>query len=191
MSTIGDALVTIEGLLRTLGRPVVDLLQPGLPPDMISRQLVAHGLPIVPDVLALYGWHNGTDVSHGVVLDDVHMVPGFYFASLEEALANLESFRKSPRWHSGWLPVFANGGGDFLVVSCDVDRGAVRHFRIEQADHPIEYATLADFAKTIQLAIAAGVIFVDDDGYLEQDDAAFATMAARVNPDVPWWNDPI
>jgi cell wall assembly regulator SMI1 len=88
----------------------------------------------------------------------------------------------------GWLPIFANGGGDFYVIDLS-GAGVVRHFRIEEAEHPIEFLTVSDMLATIAAGHDRGLFFVDDNGYLEMDDLVFGSLAAEINPRVPWWVD--
>jgi len=63
----------------------------------------------------------------------------------------------------------------------------VRHFRIEDSEHPVEFLTIRDMLTTIAAGFERGVFFVDDHGYLEMDDLAFGSLAAELNPRVPWW----
>lgn len=157
----------------------------------IESRLAARGLPTAEGLLVLYGWRDGTDATTGLALDDLHVVPGFYLHSLDDALANYDAFSKNPRWNAAWLPVLANGGGDFLAP--DVSRGGggapVRHFRIEESEHPIEYRSLADMVATFAAAYERGVFYVDSQGHLEVDDNAYAALAAELNPTVPWWTE--
>lgn len=41
--------------------------------------------------------------------------------------------------------------------------------------------------RTLAASFDDGIFFVDGHGYLEMDDNAFAALAARMNPTVPWW----
>jgi hypothetical protein len=67
--------------------------------------------------------------------------------------------------------------------------GVVRHFRIEETEHPIEFLTIGDMLTTIAAGYERGVFCVDVDGYLEIEDLAFGSLAAELNPQVPWWAD--
>jgi hypothetical protein len=185
------SLATIESALRRLGREVLlRSLQPGLPADAVRTALAAEGLRSRPELEALWGWRDGVPDDTSLVLDDIQLFPGFYLASLDEAVTNSRKFGADERWTAGWLPVFANGGGDFYVVSlAPADAGAVRHFRVDETEHPVEFASLTAMTATLAAAFERGVFFVDDDGYLEMDDDTFAELAAELNPDVPWWTD--
>lgn len=181
-------LAAIETALRHLDRgPLLRSLQSGLSDSTVQSSLDGVGLSTPPELEALYGWHDGTSTS-GVVLDDIHLFPGFYLLSLEDALANYRAFVTDSRWTAGWLPIFANGGGDFYVL--DLSSSAVspvRHFRIEESEHPIEFGSLGALLATLAAAFARGVFFVDPHGYLEMDDLTFGELAAELNPDVGWW----
>ena len=67
-------------------------------------------------------------------------MPGFYLLSHEEAGWNFDAFVKDPRWDAAWLPLLGDGGGDFLAVDCSRGEtsGSVVHFRIDEAEHPVE-----------------------------------------------------
>jgi cell wall assembly regulator SMI1 len=149
--------------------------------------LTAAGLPGEASVEALYSWRDGTQTA-GATLDDIQLFPGFYFLSLEEAIANYRAFVADPRWRPEWFPLFANGGGDFYLVDLGGQlSGSVRHFRIEESEHPVEFRSLPDMMRTLADAFDKGVFFVHPDGYIEMDDLRFATLAAELNPGVPWW----
>jgi len=155
------------------------------------RSLLApYKLPSSGALEALYSWHDGTRTTGCTTVDDLHMFPGFYMLSLEDALADYQAFFGDSRWDSGWLPVFANGGGDFYVVDLNASQqGAVRHFRIEESVHPVEFLTLSDMLRTIAAGFERGLFFVDAGGYLEMDDIEFAALAADLNPAVGWWTE--
>ncbi|HEX5856918.1 MAG TPA: SMI1/KNR4 family protein, partial [Microbacterium sp.] len=163
----------IEASLTNLGRgALADALHPGLAGSAV-RELASV-----------------VEVPYRASRSGAAKSPGFYFLSLEDATASYRAFRDDPRWTSGWLPIFANGGGDFYVV--DLDRnaaGGVRHFGIDEAEHPIEFSSLATFLATLAESFRHGVFFVDEDGYLEMEDARFAELAAVLDPEVQWWRE--
>ncbi len=41
---------------------------------------------------------------------------------------------------------------------------------------------------TFAAAYDSGAYYADPDGWLEQDDAAFRSLAEALNPDVPYWS---
>ena len=79
-------------------------------------------------------------------------------------------------------------GGDFYVVDLAQGGDAVRHFRIDESEHPVEYDSLKDMVATLAEAFDRGV-FVVEEGYLEMDDSALGDLAAELNPSVIWWRD--
>lgn len=191
MTGLLNDLTAIETSLAGLGRKVVQMLRPGLSAKTIALRLAERQLFVDAQLQTLYGWRNGTDAGTGVTLDELHLVPGFYLLSLEDALANYDAFAGDQRWDPAWLPVLANGGGDFLVLDLSGagSLAPVRHFRIEQSDHPIEYGSAEEMFATFERAFDQGIFYVDSNGYLEMDDEAYAVLAASLNPAVAWWND--
>lgn len=183
-----NSLSTIEDALRKLGRDeLLHVLQPGAPAETVRLALAEVALRSNDEIEALYGWHNGIARS-GATIGQISLWPGFYFTSLEGAVANYRAFVDDPRWTPGWLPVFADGGGDFYVVDLSrSDSAPVRHFRIDEVEHPIEFMSLSSMLATLDQAFRRGCFFVTPEGYLEMDSLAFADLAAEMNPDVEWW----
>lgn len=100
--------------------------------------------------------------------------------------------RNESRWAPTWFPLFADGGGDFIVIDLQSEADApIRHFRIEETEQPIEYGSLLDMVNTLARGYDDGAIYLSDDGYLDIDDARFVAIAAELNPDVAWWTEPI
>lgn len=183
LAAIGDA------LLRLGRRVLLQSLQPGLPGARAHEAFGQVGLNPPPELVTLYGWRNGTSTER-VSLDDIHLFPGFYLLSVDDAVANYQAFVTDSRWRTGWLPVLANGGGDFYVVDLSSSASSpVRHFRIDELEHPIEFSSLSSLLETLAEAFERGVFFVDPGGYLEMSDRAFGDLAAELNPDVDWWRD--
>ncbi|WP_457964699.1 SMI1/KNR4 family protein [Arthrobacter sp. D1-29] len=170
-----------------------ELLNPGIPKSQVREAVSLHGLPNSPELETLYEWHDGTGSGSGAaLLGDLWLIPGFYLLSLDEAITNYAAFRKDQRWNQNWFPVFADGGGDFYVIDfANAPARVVRHFRLEEVEHPVEYGSLAAMIDTFAAAFASGAIFVDETGYVGVNDEAFNAIAARMNPDIPWWTDSV
>ena len=188
---LAESLATIDAALQRLDRPtLLRALQPGVAGSEVRASLGSVGLPAPSALEELYGWRDGTSTAGVASVDDIHLVPGFYLLSLEDAIANYRAFAADPRWEAGWLPIFANGGGDFYVVDLSSPgESPMRHFRIDEAEHPIEFSSLGAMLATVAHGFERGTFFVDPDGYLEMDDLAFGALAAELNPDVEWWRD--
>lgn len=187
---LSASLAIIEVALERLDRRVLlGALQEGLPAGAVQGNLAHVGLAATPELERLYGWRNGTSTV-GVTLDDIHIFPGFYLLSIEDAVTNYEAFISDPRWSRSWLPVLANGGGDFYVADLTTSgAGAVRHFWIDETEHPVEFLSLGAMFATLAQGYERGTFYLDPDGYLEMDDLAFGDLATELNPDVAYWRD--
>ncbi len=147
-------------------------------------------LPSTFDLERLYGWHNGTSSASSASLDDIQIFPGFHFLSLEDAVTNYRAFGSDPRWSPGWLPVFANGGGDFYVVDLSLaGDGQVRHFWIDAADHPVEFSSVTAMMRTLAQGFERGIFYVDANGYLSMKDLVFGQLSTEMNPEVAYWRE--
>lgn len=135
-----ESLAAIDQGLTVLGRSaLISSWRTGQSPVRV-RDLLAHrGMKSVGELEGVFAWHDGIDFPPDVPADDFHVFPGFYMLSLDEAVASCDTYVSDRRWNPGWLPLFANGGGDFYVVDLsELERGSVRHFRIEENEHPVE-----------------------------------------------------
>ncbi|MGI8806586.1 MAG: SMI1/KNR4 family protein [Acidimicrobiales bacterium] len=191
MSDLAGFLSQLEAALTRLDRHgLLQALRPGLSGAEVQERLGSVGLKSNAELEALYGWGDGTSTKGVAAVGDIHMFPGFYLLSLEDAIANYRAFVTDRRWSSGWLPIFANGGGDFYVVDLgSQDERSVRHFRIDESEHPIEFSSIKNMLRTLTQAFERGVFFVDAGGYLEMDDLVFGTLAAELNPHIVWWTE--
>lgn len=186
------SLAAIEKASQRLDRSLVlQSLQTGRPASAVKAALGEVGLPSPPELEALYGWRDGTSSGGDGPYGDIFLFPGFYLLSVEEAVANYGAFVTDHQWSIRWLPIFANGSGDFYVLDLSPSTArSVRHFRIEEEfEHPIEFNSLGALLATLAAAFERGVFFVDPDGYLGMDEFVFAELAAELNADVEWWRD--
>lgn len=190
---VRQALERLDAAVRIGTAPsAVQLLSPGVNAELVRNGLASRALPTSAELEALYGWHNGTSAGPGTLLGSMWLLPGFYLLSLEEALSDYDTFKNDARWNPGYFPVFADGGGDFYVMDFDhKTEPPIRRFYSEWAEQPLEYESLAAMMETVAAAFESKAIYVDEAGYVDVDDEAFAIIAAQMNPRVPWWTDPV
>lgn len=191
MNDLAGFLSQLEAALTRLDRKrLLQALRPGVSGAEVQGLLGSVGLKSNSELEALYSWRDGTSTEGVAAVDDIQVFPGFYLLSLEDAVANYRAFVTDRRWGAGWLPVFANGGGDFYVVDLgSQDESSVRHFRIDESEHPVEFSSIKDMLRTLVQAFDRGIFVVDASGYLEMDDLVFAKLAAELNPHIDWWTE--
>ncbi len=171
-------------------RNISNILQPGLRKDLIIEKLKEYELEAPKELIELYSIFNGVFSEPEDILDELHLFPGFYFIPLEECLQYYVNFKSDGRWKDNWLPIFANGGGDFYIVECDksYSRSPVIGFMLGRDDHEYEYSSLQTMFKTIATCYREGVYFVED-GYLESDIHKETLIGLQLNPDLSFWRE--
>lgn len=191
MELLETHLETILERLRMLRRPVVDLLRRGLHEEEVRRLLRQVTQQAPEELVQLWHWRDGTELRPNVTkLDDIHFFPGFYFCSLEDAMLQYRAMRDDARWNPAWLPIFANGGGDFYAADlqqADSKHSPVIGFLLGEDDHRVEYESLTKMIETLAVCFTRGVVYVSSNGRLEMDDTGHATVAAQINPSVDLW----
>jgi hypothetical protein len=185
-----DQLDRVAASLADLNRTqLIARLLPGLPRDEVARRLEQAGVAPATCLVELYSWRGGTRVEPGTPLDDVQFFPGFYFLSLDDAIADYRAFRDDARWNPEWFPIFANGGGDFYAVVVNEEKCPVVGFIIDEDEQSIEYESLDAMIATLAEDFAEGAFFVDDRGYLEMDSRRHGEIARAHNPTVALWDE--
>jgi hypothetical protein len=149
MQSLLDRLVDAE---EASGSPIRRYLRPGRPEGEIQARFDAVGLRAPTELLALYGWRDGTD--QAAWLADVHrnnlcLFPFARFTPLDEAISDyieLKSIWQSTPWYenyiagndpgwgywrSEWFPVFQSDKSRHVVDCLLVDVGPVWHVYFE------------------------------------------------------------
>jgi cell wall assembly regulator SMI1 len=186
MSAIADTCNRIVEWHATRDHPVSQFLQPGATHDELSALATTMGMPLPAELQDFYAWHNGTAES-GATLGELAFLPGYYVLSIQEALAQRASYLPLG-WPHSWLPVFADGGGDFKALDLSRSKGIAApvtwYFDAEWCD---EYGSLEALLFTVRAACDAGALFFSSDGF-EIDSDRYALVARRFNPHIRLWH---
>ena len=191
LPSIQQGIERVLAHLQSLNRPVVQLIQPGLPIKEVRQTFASVSVVAPEDLLALYAYRDGTKMKKGDLLDELHLFPGFYWLSLKDAVNSYRAFYKDPRWNKSWFPIFGNGGGDFYAFVCDVespDHGSIVCFLLGETDHLVEYKDLPTMVGWIDRCYRDGVFFLQG-VYSESNDKAAIMLAKEMNPGLPYYED--
>ena len=188
METITQLLNEIEKSLQQLHHPCVDHLNPGLFSQ--KTQELFEEIPLQPnqDLHALYAWRNGSKDSEGITLGELAFFPGFYLMSLEESIQTYMELRARDVWNKFWFPIFASGGGDFYAMNLAPEaQGQILGFYVFEEEGQVEYRSLKSMLATLKACYEQGIIFRNEQGYLDMDYRKHAEVAHEINPDVKMW----
>ena len=188
MGNISQLLNEIEKSLQQLDYPCVDHLNPGLSSQ--KTQELFEEIPLQPtqDLRALYTWRNGSKDSEGITLGELAFFPGFYLMSLEESIQTYLELRERNGWDKSWFPIFASGGGDFYAMNLASEaQGQILGFYVFEEEPQVEYWSLKSMLTTFKVCYEQGIIFRNEQGYLDMDYRKHAEIAHEINPDVKMW----
>ena len=178
----------IETSLQQLHHSCVDHLNPGLSSQKIQE--LFEEIPLQPnqDLHALYAWRNGSEDSEGITLGELAFFPGFYFMSLEESIQTYLELRETDDWKKSWFPIFASGGGDFYAMNLASEgQGQILGFYVFEEEAQVEYQSLESMLATLKACYEQGIIFRNEQGYLDMDYRKHAEIAHDINPDLKIW----
>lgn len=189
-SDIPTLMDRVLAYLHRLGRRSAHLLQPPLSDAELQSWQSRFPFEFTRELEAIYSWRNGTKADPGTLLDDLHMFPGFFFLSMEDAHRTYLERKDGPQWQEEWFPLFSNDAGDFYLVPCckqKVQGTEVIGFVHGEPEQVPEYESVAAMAATLDAAFAEGVFFIDQDDTLEMDDDKYKLIARRFNPGIREW----
>jgi len=180
---------SFRAIVRTLeqfGRPLVRLLRPGLSRSAIAA--VERKLPfkLTKELVELYSTTNGTAEKRGATGDELSFFPGYQLLSLESAASEYRKMRRAPQWKKGWFPFFANGAGDYYLVSCAPPARGVIGFLRGEPEQPVEYESVTAMFATLAACFEKGAFLVKK-RELVVDDEKQRRIAIRLNPTVKAW----
>lgn len=183
-------LKNIEKELEKLNHSSLSYLNRGLNAEEIKVKFLKISLQPNDELITLFSWKNGTDKNLDVKLGHLTIFPGFYFMSLQESIDSYLELRGKPNWKKYWFPIFANGGGDFYAVDLnEKSKGEVIGFFVYEDECMVEYNSLTSMIKTFEECYKKGVIYRDDNGYLDMDYFEHTLIARRINPNLQIWDE--
>ena len=188
MEMITQLLNEIEKCLQQLDHSCVDHLNPGISSQQIQEFF--EKIPLQPnqDLRALYTWRNGSKDSEGITLGELAFFPGFYLMSLEESIQTYLELRERNGWDKSWFPIFASGGGDFYAMNLAPEaQGQILGFYVFEEEAQVEYRSLESMLATLKACYEQGIIFRNEQGYLDMDYRKHAEIAHDINPEVKIW----
>ena len=188
MEMITQALNEIEKSLQQLDHLCVDHLNPGISSQQIQELFEEIPLQLTQDLRALYTWRNGSKDCEGITLGELAFFPGFYLMSLEESIQTYLELRAREAWDKSWFPIFASGGGDFYAMNLASEgQGQIHGVYVYEEEPQVEYRSLKSMLTTFKVCYEQGVIFRNEQGYLDMDYRKHAEVAHDINPAVKIW----
>ena len=188
METITQLLNEIEKSLQQLDHSCVEYLNSGI--TSLKIQELFEEIPLQPnqDLRALYTWRNGSEDSEEITLGELAFFPGFYLMSLEESIQTYMELRARNGWDKSWFPIFASGGGDFYAMNLAPEsQGQILGFYVFEEEAQVEYRSLKSMLAALKNCYEQGIIFRNEQGYLDMDYRKHAEIAHDINPDLKIW----
>ena len=188
MEMLSQLLNEIEKSLQQLDHPCVGHLNPGISSQKIQELFEKIPLQPTQDLRALYTWRNGSKDCEGITLGELAFFPSFYLMSLEESIQTYLELRERNGWDKFWFPIFASGGGDFYAMNLAPEsQGQILGFYVFEEEAQVEYRSLKSMLATLKACYEQGIIFRNEQGYLDMDYRKHAEIAHDINPDLKIW----
>ncbi len=180
----------IETSLHKLNHPCVHHLNLGISSPKLRTLFEKTPFQPNQELCSLYSWRNGLGDSKDATLGELSFFPGFYLMSLEESIQTYMELRETDAWDYSWFPIFASGGGDFYAMNLAPEaQGQIHGVYVYEEEPQVEYRSLKSMLTTFKVCYEQGVIFRNEQGYLDMDYRKHAEVAHKINPDVKIWQE--
>jgi len=190
MEMLSQLLNEIEKSLQQLDHSCLVHLNPGISSQKIQELFEKIPLQPTQDLHALYAWRNGSKDCEGITLGELAFFPGFYLMSLEESIQTYLELRERNGWDKFWFPIFASGGGDFYAMNLAPEsQGQIHGVYVYEEEPQVEYRSLKSMLATLKVCYEQGIIFRNEQGYLDMDYRKHAEVAHKINPEVKIWQE--
>lgn len=182
-------LARIEAALGRLQRQeLIGRLRAGVAESKLRATLEPLGLAPNPELVALYGWHDGTEAPDGEPDEDIQIYPGYFMLSSADAAAEIAATAEAPELDKRWFPILSDGDGSSFSVQLGASpHGPIIGVMPGIGQYQILFGSITALFHTIAEAYDRGVYFIDRHGFLEMDDRAFRALVRESNPDIEFW----
>ncbi len=193
-----DSLIRLEAFLAQAGAAIVPTLNPGIGSAQVTEALEELDLKPTPEIVAWYGWHDGTRAG-GVPRELGEIVPGGEFYDLAHVCGHYRETRTIAQelaarpgwpfgdadnwWPSTWLPFLWLFGKGFLAADLAGGDKAVSPIHVVWFDNDPElrarvaWPSIAAFVETMVQRFESGEYWVDDAGIVRGDNVDFPSAS--------------
>lgn len=171
---MASILVSLDQLIESNRKEYYSSLRPGLDDATIQILENRYGITLPEDLKNLYKWHDGQRYDNYEAF-----VNNCTFLQLDQALDSAAEFTSMigsdfelpDMWHETWIPIFSNGGGDFicydLAGSFDGQAGQLIEYWHADNDRNIIAGNLSSF---LQALVELYQMYDPVDEYLQVED---------------------
>ncbi len=127
--------------LKRVGSPLISLLQPGIPREMVDKKLGAAdvGISFPDEVYSLYEWKNGVedDESSEYTVGELRLFTLGIFDSFDVAKGSyLEWSVRGDYWPRELFPLFESCGGDYYLIDTNAHSSTYRMIMFYSPSNP-------------------------------------------------------
>lgn len=176
MKELEDKIQRLERFHREANSPIFNYLNPGLPEEEVLAFFDRHSLPVHPDAVTLYRWHNGISIpEEGLNISEGIFWPMACFYSLDMLQESREDlfamrFVKNP---ADLLPLFGSTEDDLFLLNAKT--GEISYMS-PLAGNPgkVIFRSCGELLDFVLECYEEGILTVDaEEGLLIDDDRYF------------------
>lgn len=199
MKTITESFKSIVSKQRELNYNMPNLLRPPAKKNDITQIQNTIGLKLNKELIELYSCADGINVPLNTPGGLTGFLPIYNFLSLSAALAYYNQYIKfqdsfenqNTHYTPGnkLFPILEDGAGNCYWVDLNETENYGRiYWTNSWGDEPdYLFESLTNFMQVISECYDLNYIFVNDEGFLDEDVDGFYAVALKYNPKIEYW----
>lgn len=170
-STTTEKLIRLEAILKEKKSPVLTYFNDGLLRSEIEAFFISHNIPIHPDLICLYEWHNGVKSVYGHRGGVTELLPFGTFFNLEEMLLMKDVFKEFELEDDfgdldNYLPILGTGESDMFLLN--LSSGEILSFQpMIQIYGDLAFRSIDKMIDCITECLKSGAFTIDEKDGLE------------------------
>lgn len=202
MRTISESFKIISDKIKELTYPVLKYLANPANDVKVKKWEDNFKFQFNDELKELYSLANGTLNDKNVPSGLLGLIPIHVFLSLEDAYNYYKETIDYPDLFTNWdteikpgkklFPLLEDGAGNCYWIDLNPDTenyGKVYWTNTFGESPDYTFESLSNFFQVISESYEKGIMFLDDEGYLDCDYEAFDDLSAQYNSELEYWLD--
>jgi hypothetical protein len=199
--SITECFKSIVAKQKSIGYEFPSLLRPGTERSSLAKVEETLGLKFNDELIELYTFADGIKFQEGSVIGKSGIIPIHVFLSNENAINYYKTYithedlftnhdsEKSPG--KKLFPFLEDSAGccHWVDLNDTKNHGKIYWTNSYGESPDYVFSSLTKFFQAIKECYEKEVFFLDEDGYLEQDDEEFARVAMKLDPKIKYWKE--
>ncbi|HNP21284.1 MAG TPA: hypothetical protein PKM63_00390 [Panacibacter sp.] len=154
--------------IKISSSPLLRLFNEGISKQQIAKEMLSISLDLPDEIIQLYEWRNGTNLSRSSIPNETWLFPLGAFCTLESSIDRYRHFvGNDDYWRTDMHLLFEDSGGEKFLIDCNKDSGTYRmiyKYSIVSVDYDVlitAYDSIETLLATVISCFKKGIYYYD------------------------------